>query len=76
MIIPIDRLPNRQFGNYLRVVWDLGCRAHVRGADVAGAASLYIQITKVSQYIGGLVVRQVGWIDVGLKVGGWLTPAE
>lgn len=55
MIIPIDRLPNRQFGDYLRVVWDLGCWAHVRGADVTGAASLYSKI--VSIVIGGLVSR-------------------
>ena len=44
MIITIHGLPNRQLGNHFRIVWDFRCGTDVWGADVAGAASLYIHI--------------------------------
>lgn len=59
MIIPINRLPNRQLGNHLRVVRDFGCWSHVRRADVAGAASLYIRRVSIvlDDVLGGQDTR-------------------
>lgn len=76
MIIPINRLPNRQLGNHLRVVRDFGCWSHVRRADVAGAASLYIQLVNIvlDDVLGGVEGRVGSGVD-RCRVG-WLTPAE